>query len=133
MRVSYALDGVTVAETAAAPYGTSIGKELLTVGEHLLKVDTVTDTMSFSYTYRVRVDSDGRITVGVIPGDVDLNGYANLSDVARLMQYIAKWDVSVALDAADVNGAGAVDLSVVARLMKHVAKWDVPPPYIPEV
>lgn len=133
MRVSYALDGVTVAETAAAPYGTSIGKELLTVGEHLLKVDTVTDTMSFSYTYRVRVDSDGRITVGVIPGDVDLNGYANLSDVARLMQYIAKWDVSVELDAADVNGDGAVNLSDVARLMKHVAKWDVPPPYIPEV
>ncbi|MBQ7828055.1 MAG: dockerin type I repeat-containing protein [Clostridia bacterium] len=69
-------------------------------------------------------------------GDVDGDGYVNLSDIAAVMKYCAGWDVAekypdFSVTAADVNADGAVNLSDVARLMKYVAKWDVPPPYIP--
>ena len=61
----------------------------------------------------------------VLPGDVNGDGKCNLSDVTRLMQYFAEWDVSVDGVAADVTGDGTVALSDVTRLMQYFADWDV--------
>ena len=58
-------------------------------------------------------------------GDANGDDTVNLSDVTLMLQYIAKWDVSVNENAADANADGSVNLSDVTLMLQYIAKWDV--------
>ena len=60
-----------------------------------------------------------------IPGDINGDGKVNNRDAARLMQYLAGWDVECVTAAMDVNGDGKVNNRDAARLMQYLAGWDV--------
>lgn len=63
--------------------------------------------------------------VNHVPGDVNGDLATNMKDVVLLMQYVAKWDVSVNEASLDVNADGSVNMKDVVLLMQYVAKWDV--------
>ena len=70
------------------------------------------------------------ITSGVVDsspanGDVNGDGAVNLSDVTRLLQFLAKWDVVIDGTVADVTGDGKINLSDAALIMKRIAGWNV--------
>ena len=70
--------------------------------------------------------ADGYVrVVDYIPGDINGDLATNMKDVVLLMQYVAKWDVSVNEVALDVNADGSVNMKDVVLLMQYVAKWDV--------
>ena len=60
-----------------------------------------------------------------IPGDITGDGKVNNRDAARLMQYLAGWDIEYVETALDVNGDGKVNNRDAARLMQYLAGWDV--------
>jgi hypothetical protein len=60
-----------------------------------------------------------------IPGDVNDDGKVNGKDSILLAQYLARWDVSINLNAADVNGDGKVNGKDSILLAQYLAKWDV--------
>ncbi|MBE6708836.1 MAG: hypothetical protein E7578_06300 [Ruminococcaceae bacterium] len=125
VNVSYEWDGETVAETSAIPYSAEIVKDRLTEGEHTLSVSSSCGTENYRFVYRVTVDADGTVTVGVIPGDTDLNGKVNLFDASAALKHIARWDVELDLDGADINGDGRINLSDVSMMLKTIAGWDI--------
>ncbi len=59
------------------------------------------------------------------PGDVNGDGEVNARDAARLLQYVANWDVEYVEAALDVNGDGEVNSRDAARLLQYVADWPV--------
>ena len=59
------------------------------------------------------------------PGDITGDGRVNNRDAARLMQYLAGWDVEYVEAALDVNGDGRVNNRDAARLLQYLAGWDV--------
>ncbi|MBE6707616.1 MAG: hypothetical protein E7578_00050 [Ruminococcaceae bacterium] len=64
--------------------------------------------------------------VSVMYGDVNGDEKINLSDVSKLLQYVAKWEVeNFAEDAADVNDDGKVNLTDASRMLQYIAKWEV--------
>ena len=64
--------------------------------------------------------------VSVIYGDVNGDELVTLSDVSKVLQYIAKWEVKDFDEAAaDVTGDGLVTLSDASRMLQYIAKWDV--------
>ena len=70
--------------------------------------------------------SDGYVrVVDYIPGDINGDLATNMKDVVLLMQYVARWDVSVNEAALDVNADSSVNMKDVVLLMQYVAKWDV--------
>ncbi len=95
------------------------------------------DTSMYECLMHADVDADGNPIMkcdfcgtveaaSVVYGDVTGEGDVNLSDVSRLLQFIAKWEgVEVNTVAADVTGEGDVNLSDVSRLLQFIAKWDV--------
>ena len=60
-----------------------------------------------------------------LKGDIDGDGKVNNLDAARLMQYIAGWDVVYIEAALDTNDDGKVNNLDAARLMQYIAGWDV--------
>ena len=63
--------------------------------------------------------------VNVVYGDVNDDTSINLTDAIFMMQYIAKWTVTINEDAADVNNDGTVNIKDVVKMMQYIAKWDV--------
>ncbi|MBE6708250.1 MAG: hypothetical protein E7578_03285 [Ruminococcaceae bacterium] len=61
----------------------------------------------------------------VIPGDANMDAKINLSDVSRMLQYIAKWSVDISEGGADVDKNGKVNLADAARMLQYIAKWNV--------
>lgn len=59
-------------------------------------------------------------------GDVDADGYINISDATLLLQHIAGWDTDIILSVADVNGDGRVNLLDVKPLIRYAASAPVP-------
>ena len=59
------------------------------------------------------------------PGDINGDGNVNNRDAARLMQYLAGWDIECEEAALDVNGDGNINNRDAARLMQYLAGWDV--------
>jgi len=59
------------------------------------------------------------------PGDANGDGKVNNRDAARILQYLAGWDVEVNLKAMDVNGDGKVNNRDAARILQYLAGWDV--------
>jgi len=60
-----------------------------------------------------------------IPGDINGDGKVNNRDAARLLQYLAGWDVEVVEEALDANGDGKVNNRDAARILQYLAGWDV--------
>lgn len=80
---------------------------------------------SYAETYAVEQGISYRIIGKDYPGDTTVDGKINLSDATVLLQYIAKWDVTLDTSAADVTDDGVINLSDVTRLLQYIAKWDV--------
>ncbi len=59
-----------------------------------------------------------------LPGDVDLSGEVDLSDIVLLAQYVAGWDVVCQTVALDTNGDTECDLQDVTHLAQYVADWE---------
>jgi len=63
--------------------------------------------------------------VAVNYGDVNNDGDVNLSDVSKMLQFIAKWELADFNEAAaNVNGDDAVNLSDVTLMLQYIAKWE---------
>ncbi len=58
-------------------------------------------------------------------GDADNDSSVNLADAVAIMQYIAKWDVTINESASDVNVDGIVNIADVVLIMQYAAGWDV--------
>ena len=125
INVRYEWDGELSAQTNLIPYSFEIGKDRLTEGVHTLRVSSSCGTENYSFVYRVIVDADGNVTVGVIPGDTDLDGVVNLSDVSAVLKYIAEWDVSPDTEGADINCDGNINLYDASMMMKVIAGWSI--------
>lgn len=57
--------------------------------------------------------------------DINDDGVLNSKDTARLMRYLAGYDVDVIEAALDVNGDGAVNSKDTTCLMRYLAGWEV--------
>ena len=70
--------------------------------------------------------TNGAVTViEYIPGDANGDGTVNNRDAARILQYIAGWDVEFLEAAMDANGDGIVNNRDAARILQYIAGWDV--------
>lgn len=70
-------------------------------------------------------EASGVTVKACLPGDANSDGTVNNRDAARVLQYVAQWDVEIDLDAADANGDGTVNNRDAARILQYVAQWDV--------
>ena len=69
-------------------------------------------------------DYDFVETPEVVYGDVNSDGNINLSDVSKILQAIAKWEITDYNElAADVNSDSTVNLSDVTVMLRHIADW----------
>ena len=73
----------------------------------------------------VGVEDLPEVDVAVIYGDADGDGEVSTLDAARILQYVAGWDVTVDIAAADVDGDDEVSTLDAARILQYVAGWDV--------
>ncbi len=60
----------------------------------------------------------------VFMGNANEDTKVNIGDATRMLQKIAKWDVTIDEIAADVNGDGSMNLSDVALLLQNIAGWE---------
>jgi len=116
-------DGTIVTLTFKIKEGAAEGKaEIKVVPE---------DGTFFRYDGRSEVDisvlcvGGGIEIVNYVKGDINGDGKVNNRDAARLMQYLAGWDVECVENALDVNGDGRVNNRDAARLMQYLAGWEI--------
>lgn len=85
----------------------------------------------FYYADKVEVDFTVDCFDGVVevveytPGDTNGDGKINNRDAARILQYLAGWDVECNMAALDVNGDGKINNRDAARLLQYLAGWNV--------
>jgi hypothetical protein len=60
-----------------------------------------------------------------LPGDCDGDGRISASDITRLAQYVAGWNVEISESGADCDGDGRITANDIARLAQYVAGWNV--------
>jgi len=67
------------------------------------------------------------INTAPVKGDTDGDGIVTLTDVQRMMMYMAGWNMIGHFDPVicDTDGNGALDLSDVSFWLKYIAGWDV--------
>lgn len=65
------------------------------------------------------------VIIDRIKGDVNGDGVVDNRDPARLLQYIADWDVFVVTASLDADGSGEVNIRDAAHLLLYVAGHDV--------
>ena len=58
-------------------------------------------------------------------GDLNSDGKINLFDLIAMRKYLAKWSITVDLDAADCNADGKINLFDLILMRKYLAKWSV--------
>ena len=77
-----------------------------------------------SKTYYDTYEPTPDISESVSFGDVNGDYIINLSDVAAMLKYIAKWDnIRISLEATDLNNDGKITLVDATLLLKMLAKW----------
>ena len=60
----------------------------------------------------------------IFRGDVNGDGYIDLSDYSDLAKYMSEWPgVTIDEEGADVDGNGTVDLNDLSSLAKYIADW----------
>lgn len=85
----------------------------------------------FYYADKVEADFTVDCFDGVVevvehtPGDTNGDGKINNRDAARILQYLAGWDVECNLAALDINGDGKINNRDAARLLQYLAGWNV--------
>ena len=77
------------------------------------------------YDIEVIFTNGGINVVDFIPGDVNGDGEVNTRDAARILQYLALWNVDYVEEALDVTGDGIVNVRDAARILQYLAGWDV--------
>ena len=86
--------------------------------------------------YEVRIGGENMASVAkfnfkaeggtvIMYGDANNDGEIAAGDAARILQYLAKWNVEINLEAADANGDGEVAAGDAARILQYLARWDV--------
>lgn len=70
-------------------------------------------------------EASGVLVKDCLPGDADGNGRVTNLDAARILQYLAGWEVEIDLDAANVDGNNKVTNLDAARILQYLAQWDV--------
>ena len=116
-------DGALVSFTFTVKDGAAEGLAEITV---LPEAGTV-----FHYDGKTEVDLEltpvngGIEIVEYVKGDANGDGKVNNRDAARILQYLAGWDVEYVEAAMDINGDGKVNNRDAARLMQYLAGWDV--------
>ena len=96
-------------------------------GEVIVQASTTKDGL-VRYTCLTCGTTEDQIVPKFKYGDANSDGSINLSDVAAMLQYIAKWDMSATSFNevnADANGDSSVNLSDVSKTLQYIAKWDV--------
>lgn len=89
------------------------------------------DGTQFYYDGQTEVDFDvtvidGGVTIySFVIGDATGDEKVNNRDAARILQYLASWDVEIQLEACDVTGDGKVNNRDAARILQQLAGWDV--------
>lgn len=146
---------VGASDLTASPYYTSITSGSAVLGDgKLLKYTFDIDRSAPEETYEIKLLPTGeggaqniplefidanREPVGVnvdfgsikvskppyIPGDANGDGEVTNKDAARILQYVARWDVEIDMLAADANGDGEVTNKDAARILQYVAHWGV--------
>ena len=71
------------------------------------------------------VSTDGGSVDVLVVGDANADGKINLGDASTMLKKIAKWDVTVAEDAADIDSNAKINLGDVSVILKYLAKWNV--------
>ena len=71
------------------------------------------------------VSADGGDVKVLVSGDANADGKINLGDASTMLKKIAKWDVTVADDAADIDSNAKLNLADVSTILKYLAKWNV--------
>ncbi len=77
------------------------------------------------------IGSDYTIVLGdnsrriVVAGDVNRDACVSVGDVTAVLKYIAKWEISLCLEAIDVNLDGKLTLGDASLLLKYLTGWDV--------
>ncbi|MBE6707610.1 MAG: DUF4091 domain-containing protein [Ruminococcaceae bacterium] len=87
------------------------------------KGEPIEGTALIGTDYTICFGEDSRKIV--IYGDVNCDTKINLTDVASMLKHIAKWNVSMNLNAADVTVDDKVNLADASRILQYIAKWDV--------
>ena len=64
-------------------------------------------------------------TISTNYGDLNNDAKVNLTDLILMRKYLAKWSVSVNIQAADCNADGNINLLDLVLLRKYLAKWSV--------
>ncbi len=104
------VEGKCKVADANSPYNCLMRKNVTADGKPCMKCDFCGTEEVSAVTY----------------GDVNGDEKVTLSDVSKVLQSIAKWDVKdFNADAADVTGDGKVTLSDASRMLQFIAKWDV--------
>ena len=96
-------------------------------GQVIVEASTTKDGL-VRYTCLTCGTTNDVIVPKVKYGDANNDGSINLSDVAAMLQFIAKWDMSASTFNevnADANGDASVNLSDVSKTLQFIAKWDV--------
>lgn len=64
------------------------------------------------------------VTVYTEPGDLDCDGFVNISDVTSLIDYLLSGDTQINTKNADVDGDGTINISDVTELIDILLKGD---------
>ncbi len=72
-------------------------------------------------------DASGVISIksAVMPGDIDGSEKIDITDLVKLAQFLANWNVTIVNEAADCDGNGNVNISDLVRLAQYLANWKV--------
>jgi len=83
------------------------------------------DTVIYCTVCGEELSREHKVPGGYLPGDINGDGKVNNRDAARLLQYLAGWDVEVVEEALDANGDDKVNNRDAARILQYLAGWDV--------
>ncbi len=86
------------------------------LGENFADTYIALNSSKYSKTYYLEAG---------MPGDINGDGEVAISDLVRLAQYLANWDVEIAKEASDCDGSGEIGISDLVRLAQYLANWDV--------
>lgn len=88
----------------------------MSTGKILVNVTKDPSVSGSKITVSVSNEFDGK-------GDANGDGKLNLSDVACILKYIAKWTVDMDVESADMDSNSVVNLMDATAIMKLIAGW----------
>ena len=84
---------------------------------------------SFDGKNHFPIDCDGVYVICSSPlvfaGDANGDGRITIHDAARILQYLAKWDVRINLQLSDTDASGNVSVIDSTAILKYIVGWDI--------